>query len=108
MIDTSLFVAPGPDQRLLAWQVRLNADPAEVFRTWTTAEGLGALLDAEARVELRIGGPIEVFFMPDAPEGSRGSEGCQFLAYVPDRMLAFSWNAPPSIPETRNLHTWVV
>ena len=108
MIDTSLFVAAGPDVRSFTRQVRLAAEPAEVFRAWTTAEGLKALLDVEAKVELRIGGPLELYFMPEAPEGTRGSEGCQILAYLPDRLLAFSWNAPPTIPETRELHTWVV
>ncbi len=108
MIDTGLFVAWGSDLRSFTKRVRLGAAPVEVFRAWTTSEGLSALLQTEARVELRIGGPLEVYFMPDAPEGTRGSEGCQFLAYVPDRLLAFSWNAPPIIPETRDLHTWVV
>ena len=108
MIDTSLFVAAGPELRSFDKRVQLAAEPAAVFRTWTTAEGLKELLDVDAKVELRVGGPLELYFMPEAPAGTRGSEGCQFLAYVPDRMLAFSWNAPPIIPETRELHTWVV
>lgn len=37
----------------------------------------------------------------DAPEGSRGSEGCTVLSYLPMKMLAFTWNAPPSIPTLR-------
>lgn len=108
MIDTSLFVAAGPHLRSFSRRVQLATEPAEIFRAWTTAEGLKDLLDVEAKVDLRIGGPLELYFMPDAPEGTRGSEGCQFLAYLPDRLLAFSWNAPPIIPETRELHTWVV
>ncbi len=108
MIDTSLFVAAGPELRSLEKRVRLAAGPARIFRAWTTPEGLTALLDVEAKVELRVGGPLELYFMPDAPEGTRGSEGCQFLAYLPDRLLAFSWNAPPTIPAARERRTWVV
>ena len=33
---------------------------------------------------------------------------CRILAYLPGEMLAFSWNAPPQLGETRFLHTWVV
>ncbi len=36
------------------------------------------------------------------PKGLRGSEGCKILDFIPQKMLSFSWNAPPSIPEIRN------
>ena len=35
------------------------------------------------------------------------SEGCQFLAYVPGEMVAFTWNAPPHLA-LRAANTWVV
>jgi len=45
-----------------------------------------------------------------AKEGFRGSEGCCILSYIPEEMLSFSWNAPPTIPKLRKLGpcTWVV
>ena len=30
------------------------------------------------------------------------------LSYVPDRMLSFTWNAPPSVPSKHLGQTWVV
>jgi uncharacterized protein YndB with AHSA1/START domain len=59
-------------------------------------------------VELAVGGDYEMYFDPKQPEGLRGSEGCKILSFVPGEMLSFTWNAPPSIPEVRGQHTWVV
>jgi len=43
-----------------------------------------------------------MYFLPDKPEGHRGSEGCVVLALDYHRLLAFSWNAPPNFPKIRN------
>ena len=59
-------------------------------------------------IDLRIGGPYELYFLPDQRRGWQGSEGCRILSYRPPEMLSFSWNFPPSIPEIRDEHTWVV
>ena len=65
-------------------------------------------VERSANIDFRIGGEFELWFAPDAPEGSRGSEDCRFLSYLPDRMLSFTWNAPPSIPDVRERRAWVV
>ncbi|TVQ82785.1 MAG: hypothetical protein EA380_00330 [Phycisphaeraceae bacterium] len=82
--------------------------PEEAFRLWSSSEGIKEFLGVDSRIELKIGGPYELLFAPDAPEGTRGSEGCRILSYLPGRMLSFSWNAPPSFPEIREEHTHVV
>jgi uncharacterized protein YndB with AHSA1/START domain len=46
--------------------------------------------------------------MKDAQPGSRGSESCRMLSFVPGRMVSFTWNAPPHLAATRHEHTWVV
>ena len=81
-----------------------------IWNAWTTTEGITAFFASEAKIELKIGGPFELYFAPDAPESQRGSEGCEILSYLPNEMLSFSWNAPPSIPSLRNAgaRTWVV
>jgi uncharacterized protein YndB with AHSA1/START domain len=93
--------------RILSLEVDASATPAELFRMWTTEEGVAAFLANAAKIELREGGAYEMYFMPDAPEGSRGSEGCTIIEYVPDRHLAFTWNFPPSLPAIRDEHTRV-
>lgn len=86
----------------------VRATPAEAFTAWTTSDGVQSFFGAEARVELRPLGPYEVLFDLSKPEGQRGSEGCQVLSWLPDRMVSFTWNAPPSFAHAREQHTHVV
>ena len=100
--------ASGP--RRLHKEVLVPATPEAVWRAWTTKEELERWMAAEARVELRPGGPFEILFDRTSPEGQRGSEGCTVLSYLPEEMLSFTWNFPPSLPELRekSAHTFVV
>jgi uncharacterized protein YndB with AHSA1/START domain len=77
---------------------------------WTTHDGLRTFFGEDNNMELQIGGPFEIYFSNDVPEGSRGSEGCKVISYLPKEMISFSWNAPPKFPDIRNgdYHTWVV
>lgn len=80
----------------------------EVWRLWTTGEGMAEWLVEHNQIELRLGGPYELYFSPDAPAGERGGEGCRVLSFLPKRMLAFTWNAPPHLAYTRSRYTHVV
>lgn len=88
--------------------IEVSAPVSEVWKAWTTREGLRTFLCPDAEVELKPMGRFEIRFDPSQPEGLRGSEGAQILSFVPERMLSFSWNAPPSLPEMRNTRTFVV
>jgi len=81
---------------------------AEVWKLWTTKAGLQRWLVDEARVDLIPGGRFEVLFLDQPKDGQRGSEGCRVLSFLPERMLSFTWNAPPGHTRTRFQHTWVV
>ncbi len=83
-------------------EILIDAPPAAVFRAWTTSDGLKTFFAPGNNIEMTPGGPYEIFFMPTAPEGQRGADGCKVLSFLPDQMLAFNWNAPPSIPTIRN------
>lgn len=108
MEDVFTVAAAGPDVRSLVKEVIVKAPALEVWSAWTSRDGIDAWWGPpDARIELRIGGPFELLFLSDAPEGEQGSEGCRFLAYVPGEMLAFTWNATPDHP-LRAAHTWVV
>lgn len=108
MIDTTLFDASGRVTDGIDLVVEVGAPPRAVFDAWTTSEGLRSWLNIGSRIELRIGGAYEWIFLEDRPAGAQGSEGCQILAYVPDEMLAFSWNAPPQIAFARTRRAWCV
>ncbi len=96
-------------ERRLRKQVTVAAPLAEVWTAWTTTEGVKTFFGPEAKVEAVVGGPFEIYFGPSQPEGLRGSEGCKVQSVVPMKLLAFTWNAPPTIPAIRNsgVHTVV-
>ena len=75
---------------------------------WTTSEGMATWWAKSSWIELRLGGPFELYFLPDNPRGLQGTEDCRILSYRPPEMLSFSWNFPPTLPEIRSEHTWVV
>jgi len=106
-MDTTTIAASGPEVRSLVKETDVAASPLEVWSAWTSNEGVSAWwAPPKTNIELRIGGPFEILFALDQPEGLQGSEGCHVLSYVPGEMLSFSWNAPPHLP-LRSANTWV-
>lgn len=95
-------------ERALVKTVTVHAPVKDVWRAWTTKEGMKEFLGVNSNIELRFGGRYEILFSDEPPVGAQGSEGCQVLSYVPEKMLSFSWNAPPSLPAMRNHRTFVV
>ncbi len=89
-------------------EIVANASLDDVWRAWTTNEGVRSFFSQHTNVRLAIGGPFEMFFVSDAPTGQQGSEGCKILSYLPKEMLSFSWNAPPKFAHARGRLTWVV
>ncbi|HBS29814.1 MAG TPA: hypothetical protein DEB06_10290 [Phycisphaerales bacterium] len=107
-IDDGLFVASGAPLRSLTKSAEIAAPVSRVFGAWATGEGwesvfAPAMPGSEASIELAIGGRYEWLF-----NGVLGSNGCQVLSYIPDRMLSFSWNTPPTQGANRMKRTWVV
>ena len=86
----------------------IDAPVADVWKAWTTVEGIESFFAPKAaNVVPEPGGPFELWFGVDFPEGTRGSEGCMFHSVTPMRQLVFEWNAPPTIPTIRRLRTLV-
>jgi uncharacterized protein YndB with AHSA1/START domain len=107
MVDRAV-ASVGPDVRSFTVETTVAAPPSEVWRAWTSAEEIESWWGPpESNIELRVGGPFEILFNMDEPSGRQGSEGCVYLAYVPDQMISFTWNAPPHLA-LREAHTWVV
>jgi uncharacterized protein YndB with AHSA1/START domain len=95
-------------ERAIEAEIQVPAPPAEVWQAWTTSEGIRTFFAPDARVELRVDGPFEIFINPLAEPGQRGADGMRILAFQPERMLAFTWNAPPHLPAARAQRTHVV
>jgi uncharacterized protein YndB with AHSA1/START domain len=96
-------------ERSIRKEIVVNGSTEDVWDAWTTSKGAEAFFAPRANIKLGIGGPYELFFDLDAPEGSRGSEGMKILSFLPMEMLTFDWSAPPEYPRVRRgQHTWVV
>lgn len=101
------LAAPASD-RILRAEIELPAPVSEVWKVWTTEAGVTSFFAPGAHIEPRIDGAYEIFFNPKAEPGMRGADGMRILAFEPERRLAFTWNAPPSIPAIRGQRTMVV
>lgn len=104
-------VANAGGYRSVKAEVVVPTDALSAWRLWTTNEGVKSFFPAatglETNIALRPGGPYELFFMPDAPEGSRGCDGCVILGFQEGRMLSFTWTNRPDMA-TRPHRTHVV
>lgn len=89
-------------QRILHKEVVVPATRAQLWRAWTTREGMAEWWVKHSLIELRVLGRFELHIKPDAPEGQRGAEGCRVLSYLPQEMFSFEWNFPPKVPSLRD------
>ena len=93
--------------RAIRCEVVVKASVSEVWEAWTRPEGVASFLAPACSIDLRPGGRYEMYFDPDAQPGKRGGEGVTILAMQPEKMLAFTWNAPPHLPNARAQFTHV-
>ena len=101
-------LAQMPEERRIVKEVVVKAAPEAVFKAWSTSEGVATFFAPEARVEARPDGPFEVYVNPYAQPGMKGADHMRVLGVQDNRMISFSWNAPPSLPEARKQRTFVV
>jgi uncharacterized protein YndB with AHSA1/START domain len=95
-------------ERVIRVEVIVDAAGEDVWEAWTTEAGVRSFFAPACNLELRVDGPYEILFNPDAPAGERGAEGMRVLAFQPRRMLAFTWNAPPHLSTVRGQLTHVL
>ena len=84
--------------RSIRAEVIVNACLGDVWDAWTTNAGIKSFFAPECNVELRVNGPFEIFFFPEAVPGERGAEGTMVLAFQLEKMFAFTWGTPPFFP----------
>ena len=95
-------------ERSIDKEIVLAATPEQAWQAWTTREGITSFFAPDAKVEPRVGGAFEVYINPYAEPGLKGADDMRFLALQAPRMLSFTWNAPPNLPEARQQRTFVV
>lgn len=82
---------------MIKTEIEVTATPEEVWHAWTTAEGIRTFFAPKCNVDLRVGGPYEIYFNPKAKPGERGSDGSVVIAFEPLVMLSFTWPPPPDL-----------
>ncbi len=98
-----------PDtERVITGEINVPAPLTEVWRAWTTKEGTESFFAPRCNIDLKPGGAYEMLFDLEAERGKQGGEGMVVMAVQPQRMLAFTWNAPPHLPSVRGQMTHVV
>ncbi len=97
-----------PSGRILHKEFVVPATLDQVWQAWTTSQGTKTFFSPSVKIELRLGGPYEIYFLLENPYGLRGSEECKILSFLPKKMLSFEWNAPPQFGELRGKHTQVI
>ena len=95
-------------ERMIEKQAVVNAPIEEVWKAWSTTDGVKSFFAPDARVEARSGGPFEIYMNPYAEPGLKGADDMRVLAVQPPTMISFTWNAPPHQPEIRAQRTMVI
>jgi uncharacterized protein YndB with AHSA1/START domain len=95
-------------ERMIEKQVTVNAPIEEVWKAWSTTEGVKSFFAPDAKVEARSGGPFEIYINPYAEPGLKGADDMRVMAVQPPTMISFTWNAPPGYPEIRAQRTLVI
>lgn len=94
--------------RALRYRVDIPAPVQAVWSAWTDSARVREWFAPGSNIDLRPLGAYEILFEPDAPAGLRGAEDNLVLAVQAPEMLAFTWDAPPDLPEARKQRTSVV
>lgn len=107
-VAADIFESGGRNLRSFVKHTEIEASASDLFAAWSNGDSWKHAFgpdrtEMKANIDLAIGGRYEWLF-----DGWTGSNGCQVLSYIPDRMISFSWNAPPEQPESRLKRTWVV
>lgn len=95
-------------ERMITSSAIVKASVADVYRTWTTTAGVTTFFAPAAIVDAKPGGLYEMHMNPFGAPGEKGADDMRILALQENRLLSFTWNAPPQLPEARKQRTVVI
>jgi uncharacterized protein YndB with AHSA1/START domain len=111
LLVSAAIVASGMSQAaepVIAISVTVKAPVSAVWTAWTSNDGLTSFFAPEAEVDARPDGAFHIFMDPYGKPGMKGADTMQVLALEHEKMLSFTWNAPPHLPEARAQRTVVI
>jgi uncharacterized protein YndB with AHSA1/START domain len=88
--------------------VNVKAPVSAVWQAWTSSAGIVSFFAPEAEVDPRPDGAFHIHMDPYGKPGLKGADTMQILAIEPEQLLAFTWNAPPHLPQARAQRTVVI
>lgn len=83
----------------LEFKLTLNAPIEKVWHTWTDSQDITNWFSPEAHIELRIGGPYELYF-DSSNHDHQSTKGCKITEIKPRTSLGFQWKGPDMYQET--------
>ena len=98
------------NDRVLEYEVIINAPLAEVWDAFTTKNGIESWMVPVAEIDLRIGGTLKTSYDPDGAIGDANTIVHSILSYEPNRMISMQIIGCPSDFEYADLitQTWSV
>ena len=108
VLSSILLQAPSVDPVVTTGIV--NAPVAEVWKVWTTKEGIESWMVAKTEFELRVGATWKTSYSKDSTLDDDAAIHHTILAYDPDRMFSFrTIKTPKNFPFPNAIaKTWTV
>lgn len=107
LIAATTAIAQSPE-KYLATTIDIDAPVDTVWSRWASPQGIRKFFVPQSTIELQTLGRLDFHMNPSAPEGQRGAENNRVLAWQKNKMLSFTWDAPPTFPEIRKQRTSVI
>jgi uncharacterized protein YndB with AHSA1/START domain len=101
MLTAAAFARPAVAEPLENEAI-INAPVAEVWRMFTTKEGMESWMAAHADIDLRIGGLIRTRYEREGTLGDDETIVNQIISFDPERMLSMKVHEPPADFPFRN------
>lgn len=86
--------APADDERVVT-EVVVEASVDDVWRAWTTKQGVESWMVAHAEIELKVGGRMRTHYDPKGMLGDSKTIENTIICYDPERMLSIKVSKPP-------------
>lgn len=68
------FAVSADSLRYIYEETIIESPLSRVWNAWTTNDGVKSFFAPDCNVEARLDGPYEIYFLPDADPGFKGSD----------------------------------
>ncbi len=94
--------------RAIKFEMVLNAPVEDVYKAWTSPEGIQSFFAPGCDLEMKLYGNYHIYFDPSAKPGEKGAEDEILISFQKNKMLSFTWGFPPSLMELRKNQKTIV